>query len=227
LIFWLILILGGVYFFAYSSFFNIEDVVVEGTRGVNPDEVKSIVDSYRSSEDNLFKFPVEKVENDITSKFTQVGKVNVTRGVPKTIKVEISERDGFLIWQTQGKNYIVDKTGVAFKEAIETFSLPVVVDEQNKAVKLGDKILTKNFVKFITSVNANLEKKTKTKIKKIIVKESTFELQVITDKGWKVIFDTARSADDQINDMVIVLPYTKNKIHEYLDLRVENWAYYK
>jgi cell division septal protein FtsQ len=227
LIFWLILILGGVYFFVYSSFFKITDVIVEGTKTINPDEIKVILENYRAQEDNLFKFPVEKVENEITNKFLLVDKVNVTRGVPKTIKVEISEREGFLVWQAQGKNYLIDKKGIAFKETTDTFSLPVVVDEQNKDVKLGDKILTKNFVKFISEVNSNLEKKTRTKIKKIFVRESTFELDVLTYEGWRVIFDTTQDSEKQILVMAKTLPRFGKKIKEYLDLRIQDWAYYK
>jgi cell division septal protein FtsQ len=227
LIFWLILIGGAVYFFAYSSFFNISDIIVEGTKSVNPDEVKAIAENYQSQEDNLFKYPVEKVEQDIAQKFLLVDKVNVTRGVPKTIKIEVVEREGFLIWQTNGKNYLVDKKGIVFKETEDTFSLPQVVDEQNRPITLGEKILTQNFIKFINSINVNLSKKTKTKIKKIIVRESTFELDVLTDKGWKIIFDTTRSANDQIAALKKILPYAKNKIKDYLDLRVPNWAYYK
>lgn len=227
LIFWILLLFGGVYFFTFSSFFNIQDEIIEGAKTVNSDEVKSIFDAYRARESNLFRFPVDEMANEIEGKFLQVEKAEVTRGVPKTIKIDITERDGFLIWQSQGKNYVVDKKGIAFKETSDVFSLPVVYDEQNKGVTLGEKILTNSFVKFINQINSDFEKKTKIKIKRITVVESTFELNVVTANGWKVIFDTTRGAESQIDALAKIYPLIKNKVKTYVDLRIKNWAYYK
>lgn len=227
LIFWIIVILGAVYFFAYSSFFKISDIIVEGTDIIDKNEVLEIVEKHKSENENLFRYPIDDVEKEIKEKYLQINNVNVTRGVPKTIKIQISERKGFLVWQINDKNYLVDEKGIIFRETEDTFSLPIIIDKQVKEINLGDKILTKQFVRFIDKINKNFTKKTKVKIKRIEVPESTFELHVITSKGWKVMFDTTRDADIQINAMKKIYPHIKSDIKKYLDLRTENWAYYK
>lgn len=227
LVFWLIVILGGIYFFRYSSFFNISEIIVEGTKTIGDDEVLEIAEKHKEGNINLFKYPVEDLEGEISDKFYQVDSVNVSRGVPKTIKIEIIEREGFLIWQTQGKNYIIDKKGVVFREIDETLSYPVIFDNKNEVVELGEKILTSKFLSFTSTINKNFTKKTKLKIKKMVIEDTTFELNIETTNGWEIRLDTTRGANDQINSLAKLLPHIRKKVKEYIDLRTENWAYYK
>lgn len=227
LIFWLIVIMAGVYFFSYSSFFNISEIIVEGTETVGNDEIIEIAEEYKGDQDNLFKYPVSELEQEITDKFKQIDEVNVTRGVPKTIKIEIVERQGLLIWQTQEKNYIVDKRGVIYRETDDTFSLPVILDTQDKEVNLGDKILTTKFLDLISKINKNFTKKTKLKIKEMTIEDSTYELSVLTTNGWEIKLDSTRDANQQISALAKVLLHIRKKVKQYIDLRTENWVYYK
>lgn len=227
LAFWLFIILGGIYFFRYSSFFNIADIIVEGTKTIGDDEILVIAERYKKENINLFKYPVGEVEGEILENFLQIGEVNVSRGVPKTIKIEVSEREGFLIWQSQGKNYVIDNNGIVFRETDDTFSLPIILDNKNEDVELGKKFLLKNFLKFIVNINKNFIKETKLKIKKMIIEDTTFELNIETTSGWQIKFDTTRDTNEQISALSKVLPHVKRKVKKYIDLRTENWVYYK
>ena len=227
LLFWLFLILGGIYFFRHSAFFNISDIIIEGTKTIGDDEILAIAEKHKEENTNLFKYPVKEVEKEILEKFLQIDQVNVSRGIPKTIKIEIIEREGFLIWQTQEKNYIIDKKGVVFREIDESLSFPVIVDNKNESVELGEKILSKKFLSFVSIINKNFAKKTKLKIKKMVIEDTTFELNVETTSGWQVKFDTTRDANEQISAVSKVLSHIRKKVKEYIDLRTENWVYYK
>jgi hypothetical protein len=62
------------------------------------------------------------------------------------------------------------------------------------------------------------------------VKETTFDLHVTTDKGYKLIMDTSRPVEEGTRDLKAVLALLasqKKAPTEYVDLRIAGKAYYK
>lgn len=50
---------------------------------------------------------------------------------------------------------------------------------------------------------------------------------MVTSEGWKIILDTIRSYETQLNNLIKVLRTTKSPPKEYVDLRIEDRVYYK
>jgi hypothetical protein len=62
------------------------------------------------------------------------------------------------------------------------------------------------------------------------VKETTLDLSVTTNKGYRLIFDTGRTVAEEMADLKAVLGLLatqKKTPAEYIDLRVSGKAYYK
>lgn len=226
LIFLFLVLAGMGYLLFFSRYFNISDVVVEGADSSRSKDIKNIVEQNAKGK-NLFLFQKESTEKQIVAGFAEISFAAIYRGVPNALKVRIIERKPTLIWQVNDKNFLVDQVGVAFKETSDTKKLPIVIDQKENSLSTGTKVASKGFVAFIVYLVKNIEKTNSIKIMKILVPESNFEIHVVTDQGWQIYFDTTRPAKLQLGALNQVLPQIKGKVKEYIDLRTDNWAYYK
>lgn len=223
ILFFLLIIFGGlIYFLLYSPFFQIKNIVIEDS--TSP-EINEILQSLKGK--NIILFSSSKIQNEISQKYPEVTDLMIIRGLPDTLKIQFKDRQAKIIWQTQDKNYLVDSRGMIYKEAQEIGDLPKVKDNNNITVNLGQQIVSENFLNFIIGLSSPFNQTTGVKIIRFEINETIFQVDAITDQGWKVIFDTTRKASDQLTDLTKFLAEHKNEVTEYIDLRVEGRVYYQ
>lgn len=220
-IFVIIILAGLAYLFLFSPVFKIKNIEVVGSPS---DEVRQKLDELKGK--NIFSFHAAKLEEEIIAANQNYFSVRVYRGLPDTIKVKFQDREPKIIWQTQGKKYLVDKDAVLFQELSGQSDLPMVVDTNNLDVKIPEQIGTANFVDFVKSANAEINK-SNILVTEFQIHETTFQIEAIIDKNFKIIFDTLRPLSEQIDAFRTVYEKNKDNIKEYIDLRVEGWVYYK
>lgn len=232
--FYLILIVIGVilavYGLFFSSFFRVKNIDLKGTNLVDGEKVKKVVNFALNEESNIFLYNSQNIADKIKENFPLISEVKIQKGIPDTIRVVIHERQPAVVWQTADKKYLVDKDGFAYLEADANQSqdLPLVIDSQNIPVKLSERIASRSFIDFIREVIEKFTPRTNLKIKELRINETTFDLTVITDDGYSVLFDTTRSCEIELDDLRRVIAHLNGaKPKEYIDLRVEGWAYYK
>lgn len=216
-----IIILGGlVYLFFYSPIFKIKNIIVEGAflEGSGFEGLMA---------KNILFINTADVKNEFSQKYPELNIVKIVRGLPDTLKIKLEEHQAKILWQTQDKNYLVDSSGVIFKEIEGVSDLPQVKDNKDLAVVLNRPVVTTNFINFIAELNANFNQETGLIIDRYAVNETIFQIDAVTVLGWKVIFDTTRKAQDQLSDLSRFLKDHQSEVKEYVDVRVEGRVYYK
>jgi cell division septal protein FtsQ len=110
-----------------------------------------------------------------------------------------------------------------------TNGLPVVIDGSSIPVKVGDRVVSRDFVDFVLKLN-DYFKDNKIEVEQIFVSETTSELNVKLKDGYIIKFNTSDTADSQIKSLAATLALIKSqnkKPSEYIDLRVTGKAFYK
>lgn len=224
-IFILILLIFAAYFIFYSPFFRIREIIVEGNQLVPTENISGPV----KIGGNIFRFSIPEAKTAIINANPLIADLAIYRGIPNALKIIVLERKPMIVWQTGGKYYLVDDAGVVDKEISVTDNpeLIRIVDQKNLAIKVGDKIVSPTFIAFIKNINDNFFTTTNIKLSGFQVPETTFDLYVYTEAGFYVKFDSTRPADIQLQNLKNILAAYRDGIHEYIDVRINGWAYYK
>lgn len=209
----------------YSQFFKIKNIEISGT--VN-DSIKKEIDSFKGK--NIFLFVVGQKDKELASRQTSIEKINIVKGIPDTLKIEVLVRKPVIRWKSKDVVYFIDEKGIAFSLEAPTESdnkLPQVTDSRNLDVKVGGRIVTKEFVDFVNNLAVKLPEKIKKETEEYKVDETTLHLEVKFKDSYKVFFDTTTDLDNQIYLLSKIIEKHDAEITDYIDLRVENRGYYK
>lgn len=212
-----------IYFVFLGNFFRIKEIIIEGTAS---EESKTEINQLKNK--NILLFGSKKIEKRVTDNEPGIFSIAVLRGIPDTLRIKIQDREAKMVWESQGKTFLVDEIGVVFiRPSVSIKGLPYVIDTANLPVQEGQQVTGKNFISFVKELKEDFVSKTGLDISKMQIGESTFNLEVFTSAGFKVIFDTTREAGTQLEALAIILRDHRDKIKEYADVRVEGWGYYK
>jgi len=219
----LIIIVAIIWFFFYSNYFKIKNIETNGTYN---NEVKTLIDQFY--EKNILLFRPGKIESDMIAKQSSIKNIEIKRGVPDTLKIDINVRTPVIIWKTGEKKYYLDDEGIVFElDSFDEASLNIVEDSQNIDVTPGTKIVTKNFIDFVNNISEKIKKDFEINIKSIKITETTFQIEIEKEDGIRIIFNTLGNPNNQIEALKKILEAKKDDIHEYIDLRIEGRVYYK
>jgi cell division septal protein FtsQ len=180
---------------------------------------------------NVLLMNETKIKRSIVKQILQIEDVKFKKDLlHQRLLVDIKERDTAIIWQSNNERFLINRDGVVYDVASIDSPLVVVEDLKNVPVTLGQKIVAREFVEFISAVSANLPRQTGLTIRRVTVPETTFEVEIETSAGWKLILDTTRSWENQLNNLMRVLqqlnPADQQKLN-YVDLRIPDRVYYK
>lgn len=216
------------FFLFLSPIFKVKNIIIDGSLNEQvQDEINKLYGK------NVLLFQPARTERELAKKQSSVAYLKIFKGLPDTLKIKVYVRVPKIVWQTQGKTYLIDGEGIVFEggegavASEEGNVLPVVNDSKNASLVIGSSIVTKDFVQFILDLYKDFETKTHTKISTTNISETTFYLEVVTEAGWRVYLSTTRVLSNQLEALVNVLNNYRDKIREYVDLRVEGRAYYK
>jgi len=218
------LLVAGYYLFL-SPIFIVNDVIVEGTNLVSKDEVAKMIPKNQ----NLLLLNTQNVSNNIKARFSEISDVQIFRGLPDAVKIVVLEKEGSIVWQSNGTKYLVSTQGDVARQIIgdEGAGLPVVVDKKDLPLKAGQRIVSANFIVFVKNVYDSFAAETNIKPTYFEINETTFDVNLFTEAGFYVKLDSLRSSKKQIDNLKLVLAGKRSDIHEYVDLRIDGWAYYK
>lgn len=225
LIFGIATVVSLVYYFFFSPQFKIKDIIVEGASVVNKSEVVAAL----PQGENIFLFNSEKNKDILLDKFPEIKQVEIYRGIPDALKIVVLEREGKILWASGSDKYLISVDGDVAKKLTETdnFNLPLVSDTKNLPVKTGSPLVSPNFVAFITNIYSTFYQETNIKPQNFEVTETTFDVNLKTEAGFYVKLNSLRSSQKQLDNLKLVLAEKRQDIHEYVDLRIDGWAYYK
>lgn len=209
----------------YSKFFTIKYIEIEGT--IN-DSIKEDINKFYDK--NILLFTIGKMDTELAKKQTSIEKLNIIKGIPNTLKIKVGARSPEIRWKTKDKIYFIDKNGIIFElnEDLQKFDeLPLVIDNNNLEPVLGKKIVTNDFVEFVKKAKQKILDITKKEINEIIINETTIHLEFKLKDSFRILLNTMDNIDNQFKLLEKIISDKINEVNEYIDLRVENKAYYK
>lgn len=215
------------YLIFYSSFFSIKDVLVEGNELIDKDKIVSSV----PIGSNIFLTSSDEIKEKLLTEVPEIKDVQIYKGIPNALKVVVLEHNQAIIWKSNGRFYLVSSEGYAYRDVTDNMSsyltLPRVEDNSNLFIDHQSKIADSSFVSFVQNIQNNFFNTVNIEPDYFYITESTFDLYLKTKAGFVVKFDTLRSSKKQLDDLKKVLAEKRDSITEYVDLRIDGWAYYK
>jgi cell division septal protein FtsQ len=210
--------------------FKINDIVVEapGRQADIQTETRKLM-GQSWMQQNLLTLNDGELAQRLTDSDPLLRSVDVRRRWLHGIKVSAVLKQPSMGWRSDDQQYLVDRDGTAIGVLPAGSTLPVVDDGSNLPVKVGQRVATSRFVGFVTDLAPAL-KGVGVGVTGLSVKDTTLDLSVKTDKGYRLIMDTSREVGEQVNDLKAVLNLLaaqKKAPAEYIDLRIAGKAYYK
>jgi cell division septal protein FtsQ len=216
-------LIGFIYYVIFlSDLFIIKQVIIEGPLSENG---HAIAENLKGN--NIFKVDSILVIKEIKEAFPEALTVKIYRGLPDTLKIQTTQRNSSVLWQADGKVYNVDVNGIAYKAALPGDNSLKISDLSGVQVILGKRVASRNFINFVTIADNKIKEKTDIKPVAWEIAETGLQVTMVTDRGWKVFFDTTKMPENQIEDLRLILNKHKDEIHEYVDLRISGYAFYK
>ncbi len=108
-----------------SSFFDVDNVELEGVQHIKQDKVKQIVKSYTHQE-GVWNSDLEAIRKEIAT-FKYAKDVSVSRVLPNTVRVIVNERKSVALIRQDGKDYWVDDDALVLDRVAEQDERPPFV----------------------------------------------------------------------------------------------------
>jgi|GEM_PF-4485131 len=238
----LVLLAAAIYILLFwSPQFRVEEPIISGTERISSaavsDAIKPLLKGLRgwvAPADALLVAPSDKIEQIILDSFEGVASVTVHKELPNALKITVTERKPLAIWSAAGQFFFVDERGIAFDEIVRSesrdVSLPVVVDDRQRATEEGDRVLTEDTLRFVRDVFAGITREAGVGINFFVAPSRLApDMTLVTSEGWKIQFDTSQPASLQIATLSEVL---KTQVRdpnalEYIDLRISGRVFVK
>jgi len=228
----------GIFYFVFlSPSFQIKEIQISGNLKVSTTDIQNIileqiekkVLNFRTK--SIFLIDCNKINKIILEKFPGIFNINSRKELPQKVIFEIEERKPLALF-FQGESYfLLDKEGKIFETASDTAQASLKIENQNpkEGLKLGDKVIEKEDLSEILTINSRLPDLQISVRKYILV--SAEKMEVLTDKGWKIYLNLQGDIDWQMTKLKAVLeekiPDARRGDLEYIELRFGNLAPYK
>jgi hypothetical protein len=109
---------------------------VEGLRYTPIVDVVSLMEPEIADRPNMFRLPAQALARRIDA-LPAVASVEVRASLPDTLSVHVREREPVMIWQADGRSWLVDASGALVADAsVGTEDLPTVVDRRSQRTPL-------------------------------------------------------------------------------------------
>lgn len=223
----LLLLFLVIYIYCFSPIFKIKDVIISGNDKIPTERIEM----YVPKSGNIFSFNAGEVERNIINIIPEIKSVKIYKGIPNALKIIVEEQQPNLLWQSGISYYLVNDGGVAYKDVTSSIteygSLARINDLRNLPVKLQTQIVSNHFILFTNKIFSEIKEQANVDPDYFAIDETTVDLYLYTKNGFFIKFDTLRDADMQTANLKLILVQRRSDVHEYVDLRVNGWAYIK
>lgn len=254
---YLVIIIIFLFVFSYADVFQINNVEVSGTQRINQVEVEDLI--YEQTEGrryilfgqgSIFFFSKHQAKKVIAENLL-LDEVKVKKSYFKTIKIEITEKQSGIGWVSGGSQYYLDLEGVALREIelgggfiveqsgentdlirseLSSGDFPVVYDQSNGEVMIGQLVTTEKLVNFVLSLFDELSVVADFEISHFTVERPfSREVTLVTKEEWEARFKVGENPIIQGGILVSILQQKiKDRSNlEYVDLRFGEKVFYK
>ncbi|MDP3057190.1 MAG: FtsQ-type POTRA domain-containing protein [bacterium] len=226
-----VFLIGGIiYEIFFTPILAVKNVIVEGNKVVNSDEIREMIISranqkiFKMINNNLLLIDPAGMESAVINRFGNINAVKIEKKFPQTIKVIITEKPADISWCnkikiekiTNDKNapsdevlsyeipqcYLSDENGLIYEKIGDSVSGGSVKVFRDEPIEMGIKIGDENLKNFIRKISYDFNNKTGLNLAYLyILPLAERELHLITNENLKIYFDLNRGADEQISDL--------------------------
>lgn len=189
-------------------------------------------------QNNLILFKKDNIEKVLKDQFKSIKEVVVKKDFPDTLKLEVITRTGQFVFCAQEDCFLVDDSGDIYHQldAEETSKLKNQLAEirlkEERVVDLGENLIAPEKAKAYSQLASLTQEELGFELKDIfwINVLAAREVEMETEVGWKIIFSTEESIDEQL---AILKKTIKDEVGEkinqleYIDLRVKGKVFYR
>lgn len=242
--FFISVFIGVFYFLFFSGYFDIRGIAVSGTETLRANEVSAVVagmfdkqSMFFFSDRNFFLFPTKEAARTVKEKFPVIDSIDVGRTIwGAKIAVNIVEREpvGIVCGKTeQDACMYLDKGGVVFAVAPRIVGASVLrIEEESLSAITGfpAQKYAKDAMDFIASVKRHTREKAGITIETFAFLNEYGDVEARTQGGFTILFSMKQDAELQaqiLKNLFAAEIKEQAPNLEYIDLRVENRAYYK
>ncbi|HSX02096.1 MAG TPA: FtsQ-type POTRA domain-containing protein [Candidatus Saccharimonadia bacterium] len=155
--------------------------------------------------------------------------VDVQRRWPRSLTLTVTLKQPSLGWSSGDQAYLLDHDGGVISPLPAGFTRPVVFDDSNLPVTVGQQVASSRFIAFVGGMASALSA-TGLTATRYEVKDTTLDLYITTNKGYQLILDTSRDPQGEVNDLRTLVGFLGKQGKSptaYIDLRIAGKAYYK
>lgn len=214
------------WYFLYSPTFQVHQVEI---RGLNPEKQAWLKADELLVGSNIFRLPTVGLAERLQD-IPGVAEYQVVRILPRKVAVVVREREPVLKWQTGNDYWLVDQEGRAYQQvgAEANSDLPLVYDTANIAVESQARVAPLILIRTVSLINERLPSLEPSGVKSYELGETVFDLDVITNSGKRLRFNALGDTGRQLEDAARLAAQRPDLFaRQYIDLRVDRWAYVK
>ncbi len=213
--------------------FTIKSVLVEGTT-----DAVVISELEKLKGRSVFSQFISSTVQQIRSNHVEIADLICKRGIPDTIRCQVSVREPSLIWRHNNQGWLVDSTGYIYAPAPESTTILTIEDRGPTAVTAGQTVISPELVAFYQQLLNGLQEDGYA-VTSTYITESLFQLNVVTtgnnkpEIAWTptkpitLMLVTSYSVESQRQALRQIVIDKKSSITERIDLRVPGYAYTK
>jgi len=226
-----------VYLLVFSSFFQIENIVISGNDKTQKNEILDVIENkikktmFSYSTKSIFLADINEIKKTALNSFPLIDELEIKRSFPKSLNVIVIERLGIAVFCNDDENcFLLDQEAVIFEPLTGESELPRIEKLNNeKQFQLGEQIIEGDLVLKILkvfSVLTELDIKTE---KALIV--SNERINVLTDEDWEIYFNPEKDLNWQLAKLEALLkehvPLEERNNLDYVELRFGDLAPFK
>ncbi|MDD5731586.1 MAG: FtsQ-type POTRA domain-containing protein [Patescibacteria group bacterium] len=219
ILFVLLCLAGIAYVLLFSEVFKIKKIVVVNNQILLEGDIVKFLEERNINNKNLFLLNTSQVKNVLLDYYKRIDDVRVYKVFPSKLKIKIQEKPSTIIWQVGESKYLLDNNGYVMSDMKEDLKMPTIIDQAGLPVKVGDRIVTKEFIDFVNVVDESLKKRFGLGITIYSINQTTFELKAHVNSGFYIVFDTGADVVEQLDKLSKVFQQGE-KITEYVILSV-------
>lgn len=214
--------------------FQIKNVIIDGDK---PAAVQESLEGLKGT--LIFSSHIETVRQKLLHDHLEVEDIVCRRGLPNTLRCQITLSQPVLVWKKGDAQYLVDQNGLLYANKSDSATnFPVVEDRSPIPATIGQVVASPQAVNNIQHLATALSSKGY-QTQEFFITETLYQIGAVltgvTPTGTpfpakqpiNVLFITTYSLDDQVKALSSIFKNNANQINEYVDLRVAGYAYYK
>jgi len=208
-----LLVLGLIWFFGFSSVFEINKIIINGAQNISSSEIENLAwqqtKQWHGLQKNIFIFKNKSLIKKITDKY-YLDNLSVIRNLPDTITISFNEKTHAAIWLEAEKYYYIDNQGNMIEQVdplnIKEKNYPLI-DNTGKAKINGKKIdIATEKIKFILDLFEKFKNKSYNfVIERFVVDDNEDTVSALVLNGPIILFSTRDSLDKQMSKLDVVI----------------------